>query len=204
MAVVQRAFGRKPTNLKDLLAAGKEFTDAAMDLEIDDVLKEARYQRRIGHAAAHLSGVAIQREGDGTSKRLVFAAYDTLYDLMHPSLEAHGADTAYDIFTAPVTRETILDLSENISSYGLSKIAYQYRTQGNYLHVTDEGLQLDEAQPIPKKFETVRGGCPYAKAKNAPYFNRFTDRIVETYAEAHRQNMPHGWLGATSRLFLKR
>lgn len=199
----RRTFGR-PASLKDLMAAGKEFTDAAMDLEIDHVLDEARYRRCIGRTAAHLSGVALQREGDGTSKRLVFAAYDTLYDLMQPSLEVHGADETYELFTTPTTRDTILTLSKDIDSYGLSKMARQYRTQGNYLQMTDDGLSLDNAQPIPKKFESVRGGCPYAKAKNAPYFNEFTHRIIETYAEAHRRNMPHGWLDATSRLLLKR
>ena len=42
-------------------------------------------------------------------------------------------------------------------------------------------------QLLPK---STRGGCPYAKTKDAPYFNQFTDRIVETYTEAHRYDMP--------------
>ncbi|MGK2896131.1 MAG: hypothetical protein ACSLEY_00810, partial [Candidatus Saccharimonadales bacterium] len=158
----------------------------------------------IGRTAADLSGVRLQREGDSTSKRIVFAAYDTLYDLMRPSLLEYGADDTQRLFMTNTTRSTLLNLSSNISSYGFSKIAVEYSRQNNYLHMTGDGLEIDSRINFPQKFESNRGGCPYAKTHTAAYFNRFTDRIVETYAEAHRRGMPHGWLETTSRFLLKR
>ncbi|MDB5165426.1 MAG: hypothetical protein JWM00_316 [Candidatus Saccharibacteria bacterium] len=204
MTISKRVFGY-PASLKDMMTASKEFTDAAMSIDIDHVLYESREKRKIGRTAAHLSGVKLQLEGDSDSKRIIFAAYDTLYDLMQPSLVTHGSDTTQKLFTTDTTRATLLDLSTSISSYGVSTVAYKYRSRGDYLHMTESGLELNESSMgIPKRFESNRNGCPYAKTKDAPYFNQFADHIVETYAQAHRQDMPHGWLDATSRWLIKR
>lgn len=204
MSIAKRTFGTAPS-LRDSMAAGKEFTDTALSLDLNEVLTEAKYRRNIGHAAAHLSGVRLQHEGDGTSKRFIFAAYDAVYDLMAPSLHQYGADATRELFATPTTRTTLLDLSTRLSSYGLSSVAYQYRSRRDFLRMTDEGLALDSTQgTLPDRFKTERGGCPYAKSQNAPYFNRFTDRIVETYTYAHYNEMPEGWLDATRRLLQRR
>lgn len=199
MTVSKRAFG-KPASMKDMLTTGKEFTDAAMDIDVEHVLRESRYKRNIGRTAANLSGVGLQREGDGTSKRIVFAAYDNLYDLLQPSFDTYGVDATQELFATDTTRETLLHLSTTLSSYGMGTVAHRYRTRGDYLHMTESGLELNtDSSAIPRKFESNKGGCPYAKAKGAPYFNQVADHIVETYALANLQNMPHSWLDATSR-----
>lgn len=202
MTTTERSFGRPPS-LKEMLARGKEFTDAAMDLEIDTVLEEARHMRKIGSTAARLSGVNLQREGDSDSKRLVFAAYESIYDLMRPSLLAIGPDATKDLFDTDLTRRTLLDMSRNLDSYAFSRMTHKYRNEGDYFEVTDDGLHLQEGLVLPRKFEARRGGCPYAKTETAPYFNRFTDRIVETYAEAQRRDMPNGWLETVGRLLTR-
>ena len=203
MTTTQRSFGRPPS-LKEMLARGKEFTDAAMDLEIGSVLDEARHMRKVGHTAARLSGVSLQREGDSDSKRLVFAAYESLYDLMRPSLQAIGPDATKDLFGTELTRRTLIDLSRNLDSYAFSRMTNKYRKGGDFFEVTDDGLRLQEGLVLPRKYEARHGGCPYAKTETAPYFNRFTDRIVETYAEAQRRDMPDGWLETVGRLISRR
>jgi hypothetical protein len=202
MTTSRREFGRPPS-LKDMLARGKEFTDAAMDIEIDSVLHEARYTRKVGSTAARLSGVSLQREGDADSKRLVFAAYDNIYDLMRPSLQTHGADMTEKLFDTDLTRRTLLDMSRNLDSYSFSRMAYDYQKEGDYFEMTNDGLMLQKNIVIPHKFEARRGGCPYAKTEGAPYFNRFADHIVATYAEAHRRDMPDGWRQAVGRLITR-
>jgi hypothetical protein len=197
MVLAKRTFGQ-PASLEDLMTSGKEFTDAAMSIDILEVLRAANYKRNIGHTAAHLSGVKLESEGDATSKRIVFVAYDTIHDLMHPTLLTHGADAARDLFKSETTHATLADLSGTIDSYALSQMAHQYRTQGNYLHVGENGLIVDEDCVIPKEFLAKRGGCPYAKNTDNPYFNKFTDHVVDTYAGAHQRNMPYGWLAAHS------
>lgn len=186
-----------------MLSRGKEFTDAAMDLEIGSVLDAAGHMRKIGNTAARLSGVYLQREGDSDSKRLVFAAYDGVYDLMRPSLLALGPDATEDLFNTDLTRRTLLDMSRGLDSYAFSRMTYKYRNEGDYFEVTDEGIRLQEGLVLPKKFEARHGGCPYAQTETAPYFNRFTDRIVETYAEAQRRDMPNGWLETVGRLLAR-
>ena len=203
MPTVKRSFGRPPS-MKDALSRGKQFTDAAMELDIDDVLARAGRKRAIGRTAAKLSGQHLQLEGDYDSQRLVYAAYDGLYDLMRPSLAAEGADVAMEIFNAPTTRNTILELSRNLESRSFGDVAYHYASRGDFLQVTDDGLEVQAGVIFPQKFETKIGGCPYARAEDARYFNRFTDRIVETYAEAARRDMPHGWLDVVNRVALRR
>jgi hypothetical protein len=70
--------------------------------------------------------------------------------------------------------------------------------------VSDDGLEIQDGVVFPREFETKIGGCPYARAEDAKYFNRFTDRIVETYTEATRHDMPHGWLDAVNRAVYRR
>lgn len=203
MSTVQRSFGRPPS-MKDALTRGKQFTDAAMEVSIDTILDQAGRKRMIGRRAAKLSGAHLQLEGDYDSQRLVFAAYDGVYDLMRPSLAAEGADVAAEIFNAPTTRATILELSRNLESRSFGDVASRYATRGDFLHVTDSGLEVQNGIIFPRKFESKIGGCPHARTKDAPYFNQFTDRIVDTYAEATRRDMPHGWLDAVNRAVLRR
>lgn len=203
MSPVNRTFGRPPS-MKDALSRGKQFTDAAMELDIDAVLTHAGRKRMIGRKAAKLSGQHLQLEGDYDSQRLVFAAYDGLYDMMRPSLMNEGADTAAEIFNTPTTRDTILELSRNLESRSFGDVAYRYASRGDFLHITDDGLEVQHGIIFPQKFETKIGGCPYARAADARYFNRFTDHIVETYAEATRRDMPHGWLDLVNRSILRR
>jgi hypothetical protein len=190
--------------MKDALSRGKEFTDAVMRLDIGSVLEESGRMRAIGRRAAKMSGKVLQLEGDYDSQRLVFAAYDGLYDMIRPSLASEGADMAAEIFNAPTTRDTILDLSRNLESRSFGDVAYRYATRGDFLHVTTDGLEVQPGIVFPREFETKIGGCPYARAADARYFNRFTDRIVETYAEAARRDMPHGWLDVVNRFASRR
>lgn len=203
MTTTQRSFGRPPS-MKDLLARGKEFTDAAMELEIDTVLRQAGRMRAIGWTAAKLSGVKLQREGDADSKRLVFAAYDNIYDLMAPSFRDIGPDATKELFDTELTRDTLVEASRNLDSSAFSRMAYRYRKNDEYFEMTDDGLVLQPDLTLPKKFEARRGGCPYAQTEAAAYFNRFTDRIVDTFTEASRRDMPDGWLNAVGNLLSRR
>ena len=203
MPTAKRSFGKPPT-LKESLSRGKEFTDAAMELDIHAVLSDAKRKNNVGRSAAKLSGVHLQLEGDYDSQRLVYAAYDGIYDMMRPSLEADGADVAAEIFNMPTTRATIIDLSRNLESRSFGDVAHHYATRGDYLHVTSDGLEIQPGIVFPRKFETKIGGCPYARAKDARYFNRFTDRIVDTYAEAERNDMPYGLVELVGRSLRRR
>jgi hypothetical protein len=198
MSVIRRDFGQPPA-LKDVLPRAKEFTDAAMDIDIGEVLREARTVRSIGHAAAKMSGVRLQLEGDGTSKRIISAAYQSLYDVMLPSLADLGADRTQELFRSDTTHATLTNLSSTMDSLEFSRLTYRYRQRGEHLEVTDAGLVVQPGFALSAAMEAKRGGCPYAKGGGSFYFNRFTDHIVETYAEAHRQNLPQGWLGAIAR-----
>lgn len=203
MALAKRSFG-EPPSLKDSVIRGKEFTDMAIHLDIEEVLAHAKMKSKIGQTAAKLSGVHLQLEGDYDSQKLVYAAYDGIYDMMRPALADRGADEALDLFNTPTTRHTIVDLSRRLNSVGFSQVAHEYVTQGSYLQLGDGGLELNPSVVLPKKFETTIGGCPYAHGEEARYFNRMTDRIVETYAQAHRSGMPHGWLDVVNRSLLRR
>lgn len=193
MPALKRTFGQA-ASLSESLPRGKEFTDAALSLDIATVLNESKITRKIGLTVARLSAESLQLEGDYASKRLVFAAYDGIYDLMKPSLKNSGIDDTVDMINSPLSRQTIVGLSRGLNSYSFSDVAYQYATRGKYLTVTDDGLGIQEGITFPESSESKIGGCPYAKSERAREFNIFTDRIVETYAEAHSRDMPKGWL----------
>lgn len=189
----QRMLGQKPS-LKYSIVRGKEFTDQAMKLEVGDVLKNAQYISRIGYHAARLSGVRLQHEGDGDSKNLVSAAYDALYDVTRPSFETLGVDRTLELFTSDRTHATLIALSASMDSYQFSKLTYDYRTKGRFLNVDESGLSVNDDFALTEKMKAKRGGCPFAKTEESPYFTKFSDRIVETYAQAYTEKMPHGWL----------
>lgn len=203
MSIAKRTFGVAPT-LRDAMTRGKDFTDAAIDLDIDEVLSHAKRKTKIAHSAAKLSGVHLQLEGDYDSQKLVYAAYDGIYDMMRPALESRGADETLQLFNQPTTRHTILDLSRTLDSAGFSKVAHHYATRGDYLQLSDDGLEKQPDYSVDKQYETRKGGCPYARGEDARYFNQVTDRIIETYVHAHDSGMPHGWLDVINRSLLRR
>jgi hypothetical protein len=170
-----------------------------MDIEISDVLRSARTVRSVGHSAAQLSGVKLQLEGDGTSKRIISAAYQSLHDVMYSSLARDGADVTRELFQSDTTHSTLTSLSRTMDSLEFSRLTYRYRQRGEHLTVTDEGLVVQPDFRLSPAMEAKRGGCPYANGGGTSYFNRFTDHIVDTYAEAHRQDLPQGWLSAVAR-----
>ena len=203
MTVVQRSFGKRPS-VQDSLPRGKQFTDQAMEVGIQPVLLEARYARKIGRTVADMCGERMRLEGDGSSKQLVAAAYDAVYDVISPTLVLEGAETTRTLFQSETTHRTLIDLSRTVDSYQFSKLTHEYRTQGKHLQVTSEGLEPQDTFVLTEKMEARRGGCPYAHEGSSSYFTKFSDHIVDTYVEAHTQGMPHGWLERINRSVFRR
>jgi hypothetical protein len=200
MAIAKRGFGQRPSR-HDQITRSKQFTDAALTLDIDRVLTHAKQKRRIAGVAAMISGLDLQLVGDGDSKQVVRAAYSSIYDLMRPSLREVGPDETARIFDQPTTQATIQNLSVSLDSSKFNKIAHTYATDGEYFEVTDDGLVLQSGVPI-ERMQARHGGCPFAYSDSAPYFRKFVGRIVETYVTAESRQMPDGWLDAIKHSFL--
>lgn len=186
------------------LQRAKEFTDTAMDLDIDVVLRESIITRKIGQTVADISGRTLALEGDVRSKGIINGAYNDIYMLMKPTLEQAGPEAAIDLFDQPGTRLTVQSLAHRTDDRGMRRITQAYAKRGEHLHITSKGLVPAPGFKIPEAYESNRDGCPFARSEKASYYNKFTDRIVETYAQAHTQGMPHGWLAHVNQTLLRR
>ncbi|MBC7512067.1 hypothetical protein H7142_00185 [Candidatus Saccharibacteria bacterium] len=186
------------------LQRAKEFTDTAMNLDLEDVLREAVTTRKIGQTAADITGRVLALEGDVRSKGIINGAYNDVHMLMKPTLERKGPEAVSDIFNQPGTRLTVQSLAHRTDDRGMRRITQEYAKGGKHLHVTSDGLVPVPGFKIPESYESSRGGCPFARNEKAAYYDKFTDRIVETYVRAHAQGMPHGWLDQINQSLFRR
>lgn len=190
MDAPKRTFGR-PLPLAVSMERGKRFFDALTDdIEIDQVLARSKRISKIAYTAATLAGEQLISEGDGDSKKLVYAAYVSLGDITHRTVIEHGSDAAEELLTSNQTHQTLLFASKSLRSHIFDDMTIKYRKAGTHFELNDDGLILQPNYSIPEKDKGK--GCPYAlgNSQKADYFNQCSDRIVKTYTQAYRQDMP--------------
>ncbi len=187
-------FRNSPDRLKAMkartLADSKEFSDAAMKLDIDAALTRAGHVAQIGAVAAHMAGESIQRVGDRTSEGVINGAYGDVNNLMKPVVKELGPEAAAEVFSKPVTIDTIQGLAGVSDDKTLRLVIDGFARKGKHLQVTNDGLVRQPDFELPGNTANEKSGCPMAKNGNTPYFKQFTARAIETYSAAYLQNMP--------------
>lgn len=179
---------------------GEAFFDAINTTSVDEILERSKRVNKIAATAAVLAGEKLQLEGDGDTKRLVFAAYLAIDDISTRVVEDNGIAAAESILTDERTYQTLLDKSATLSSSGFDKVTKQFKSQGAYLAVKDGALVAQENVVMSTSMKSK--GCPYAQGnpKRMGYFVECTDHAVRTYLEAYKRDMPRNLAQAAYRL----
>lgn len=189
----------KPLTAMRSFARAKEFTNAAIALDIDAVLDDAKYPKNIGESASLMAGKSIALEGDDWSEGIVKGAYEDIYELMGPTLRADGTPAARELFYRDATVRTIAMIAGMTDDTGMKIIAHEYSEESKHLRVTPEGLVPLPDFALPENLVVPDAGCPFAGNGTGAQFSRFTGRIVDTYIRAHDAGMPKGWLQRVNR-----
>lgn len=198
MAIVPRSFG-EPPHLSAAMERGHTFFEAINNQPIDYVLDRSKRISRIALTAAAIAGETLQLAGDGDSKRLIYAAYLSIGDIVERIAIDASPDIAEKILTSPTTHETILYASRTFKSKVLDDMSMQFKSQGAWFTSCEEGLLLRDDIVIPDNH--LGKGCPYAMGNSdkSKFFTECSDNIVRTYTEAHRRNMPKNLIGSLAR-----
>ncbi|HEY1085440.1 MAG TPA: hypothetical protein VGE34_01800 [Candidatus Saccharimonadales bacterium] len=191
--MIERNFGQRPA-FKDIASSSTDFMKTLLELEVDQILKRARRINKISRTAAQLCGETLQLEGRYDEQKIVWLTHEYVHTLMQPALATHAPEDAARIMLASGSKDTIRVMSAELSSEGFDRASIEYRKEGAHLAVDNGYLAFAGEDALTKDERYAGKGCPYAKGSSTPLHDKVYEKVVDTYAEAYRRDMPKSWI----------